>query len=65
MCQGLTQWALVPFGLTIKQTIIHKHDNVTNKIMKQHKKNQQNDPMGLSAPWDKYKNKQLFTNMKI
>ena len=38
MCQGLTQWALVPFGLTIKQTIIHKHDNVTNKIMKQHKK---------------------------
>ena len=26
---------------------------------------QEINPMGLSAPWDDYKNKQYFTNMKI
>ena len=33
ICKVLTQWALVPLGTTIKQTIIHKNENVTNNFI--------------------------------
>ena len=31
--KGLTQWAFVLLGTTIKQISINKHDNVRNKFM--------------------------------
>ena len=38
-----------------KTKIIHKHENVTNNLMTQHKKFQGINPMVLCAPWDDYK----------
>ena len=51
--EGLTQWALVPIWTTIRKTILHKHENVTNILKIKRNVFEVINPMRLCAPWSK------------